>query len=455
MSHQRTIYINMLTMRGILFTILCIGTFSCQAPVQEEQYDKKGADVNNSAIIHQLNKELIGVISEDLFPPPVASRIYAYANVAAYEAVRGINTDCKSLAGQLNDLAPLTLEDKGEMYWEIAMISSFTEVAKHLVYRDFMLDTVYQHMIDTLKVKYLDETKFKASIERGLAVAKHIKEWADKDGYQETRNMPRYEPLEAPYAWEATAPMYGEALEPHWYKLRPFVMDSASQYRAPLTIEFSTEENSTFYKAAEEVYDIVVNAKPEDIDIAVYWDCNPGPTMVDGHSMQVRKQNTPGGHWVGIHSILAQKSDKTLSESCAVYAKLCTGVADGFIAAWDTKYAHHLLRPETFINRYIDKDWRPKLESPLFPEFTSAHSLISAVAASVLSGVYGEMAFFDDTNMAFGLPPKQFENVWIAADEAARSRLLGGIHYVFACETGFEQGKELGKLINESVKTSE
>ncbi len=439
-------------MKHILTVLAAFAFFSCQTQEKHQSvYDPGKSNQDKSHLIHQLNHALIGVVSEDLFPPPVASRIYAYTNIAAFEAVQAIQEDVTSLSGTLNDLAPLP-SSESSLYWEVAMISSYCEVAKHLVYRDHLVDSAFHNIMDTLQIQYPDQEVFDQSLQYGLEIAGHIKAWADRDGYNETRNMPKYEPLKEIFSWEATQPTYGEALEPHWFRLRPFVMDSSSQFRAELPIPFNEQPGSPFYQAAQEVYQIVNASNEDDIAKAVYWDCNPGPTMVEGHVMKVRKQNTPGGHWIGIHSIINKKSDKTLAETCLQYAKLSAGIADGFIAAWDTKYAHNLLRPETFINRYIDPDWQPKLESPLFPEFTSAHSLISAVAASVLEEGYGEVPFYDDTNVIFGLPPKSFDNVWEAAEEAAQSRLLGGIHYTFACNLGFEQGKELGKLVNEKIK---
>ncbi len=440
-------------MKKTFYIALLLSLWACQvANDKTQKYSAEEANQQKSHLIHQLNHALISVISEDLFPPPVASRIYAYSNIAAYETVRLMDTELPSLAGSLNGLDPINfMPESNEAFLEIAMIKSFCEVAKHHVYRDFLLDSVFQQMTDTLRLAYPDQDLFDRSLDLGQQIAQHINQWADNDGYIQTRTMPKYEPLQVNYAWEATQPIYAEALEPHWNKLRPFVMDSASQFRVDMPIDFSEQRNSPFYEAAEEVYQIVNAANEEDIEIAVYWDCNPGPTMIEGHVMKVRKQNTPGGHWIGIHSIVSQKMNRSLTQSCQTYAKLSAGMADGFIAAWDTKYSHHLMRPETYINKHIDPDWLPKLESPPFPEFTSAHSLISAVAASVLAEEYGETSFYDDTNVMFGLPPKSFNNFWEAAEEAAKSRLLGGIHYTFACDIGFEQGKRLGVLVNSKM----
>ncbi|MEM6348894.1 MAG: phosphatidic acid phosphatase [Bacteroidota bacterium] len=415
---------------------LCGLIISCQPSVEKREYDPN--------LIHRLNRRLIETISEDNFPPPVASRIYAYANLAAYEAVQAADSGFLSASAFVQDWeAPLPPENA---QWDQAMIQAFCEAARQLVYRDHMIDSIEEELL--LSIGKLDKQTTAWAQELSSA----IKARANRDGYGKTRKMPRYETKKLPSSWEATPPTYGEALEPYWYQLQPFVMDSTAQFRKTLDITFSERPASEFYTAAEEIKAIVDGATQKDIDIAVYWDCNPGPLKVDGHVMQVRKQNTPGGHWIGINQIACQQRGLSLIESSAIYAKLAMGIADGFMAAWDSKFTHDLIRPETYINRYIDADWRPKLESPLFPEYTSAHSLISGVAATILTEAHGEQfTFTDTTNVQFALPARTFDNFWQAAEEAANSRILGGIHYRFGCDTGLQQGRELGALVRDRV----
>ena len=436
-----------ITQTSIYFLIVFFIS-NCGAPLSHDSSEDQ--QFESAELINQLNRELTLVVSEDLFPPPVASRIYAYANIAAYEAICSWEEESASLANQLNGLEAITPKITDRSY-AMALITSYGMVAKHLVYREFLVDSIVNRAIR----KYISDPDSKgaqAGLEWGAMVGQHIIKWADQDGYNATRNLPKYQPLSRTDSWEPTQPTYGEALEPHWYKLRPFLMDSSSQFRMDLPIPFNKSKGSKFYQATQEVYEMVKNADTALINIAVYWDCNPGPTLVKGHVMQVRKQNTPGGHWMGIHGIIAQDQKADLLKACRVNALLMAGIADAFIASWDTKFYHQLLRPETYINRYIDPDWKPKLESPLFPEFASAHSAVSGVAASILNQAYGEQAFYDDTNIPFGLPPKRFDDVWQAAEEAAKSRLMGGIHYRFGCDAGLQQGKNLGTFILEKIK---
>jgi hypothetical protein len=77
---------------------------------------------------------------------------------------------------------------------------------------------------------------------------------------------------------------------------------------------------------------------------------------------------------------------------------------DGFISCWDEKYRSQLIRPETMINAYIDEKWRPFLQTPPFPEYTSGHSVISTAAAEVLTAELGENFGYDDyTETEYGL----------------------------------------------------
>src|SRR5690606_40318536 len=61
---------------------------------------------------------------------------------------------------------------------------------------------------------------------------------------------------------------------------------------------------------------------------------------------------------------------------------LAVNLADAFISCWDEKYRSVVIRPETYINIYIDPNWLPVLQTPPFPEYTSGHSVVSSSARS-------------------------------------------------------------------------
>ena len=436
--------------------IISLALFFCtNCNLQESQNDNVPPN-DYSYLIHDLNSLLLDAVVQDGFTPPVASRAFAYPNIAAYEAVvKGGQGNLKSLVNQLNGFNSLPTPEVDAPYdRNVVMIKAFTNVAVNMVYRDHILETGEKKLLNKLKVELNDSKKFKNSIEFGEQLAKAINEWANADFYNETRSMSKWTVVDTPGAWQPTPPKYGEAIEPHWFKLRPFAIDSNSQFRVPLSIKYDSSESSEYMRLIKEVYKIVNESTEEHLEIAKFWDCNPSPSEIHGHLMVTNRQNTPGGHWLGITRIAAKRHNLNLEESCEILAKVGIAVADGFKVAWDTKYATNFVRPETFIQQYIDKDWTTKLETPLFPEFTSAHSLISSTAATVLTNRFGDtFSYTDSVNVAFGYAPRNFNSFYEAADEAAMSRVYGGIHYIPSCDIGKDQGKKVGQMVIDRLKT--
>ena len=140
-----------------------------------------------------------------------------------------------------------------------------------------------------------------------------------------------------------------------------------------------------------------------------------------------------------------------LARAAEVYAKLGMGVHDAFVSCWKTKYETNLIRPITYIHEYIDDSWTNPLPTPPFPEYTSGHSVQSGATAQILTDLLGEnYAFVDRTHITrtdIDGSARSFSSFYEFADEAAISRLYGGIHYRAAIELGVEQGIEIGKNI--------
>ena len=137
------------------------------------------------------------------------------------------------------------------------------------------------------------------------------------------------------------------------------------------------------------------------------------------------------------------------------YANVSISLFDSFISCWDEKWRSILVRPETLINQHYDEEWLPLLQTPPFPEYTSGHSVISRAAAKALTNLYGDnFQFTDTTEVAYGLPTRKYNSFFEASEEAAISRLYGGIHYRMAIEEGVSQGEKVGNFISENLKTN-
>jgi hypothetical protein len=309
------------------------------------------------------------------------------------------------------------------------------------------------NLMNQIKAKGLDETIMNNSIAYAKVVSDSILDWANTDNYKETRTFKKFDVTDQVDRWQPTPPGYFEAIEPHWNEIRPFAVDSNNQFMPERPTKFDTTKDSPFYNEAMEVFNSVNNLDEERKEIAQFWDCNPFAINVQGHAMFATKKISPGGHWMNIVKIACEKDSSSFMKSVAAYTLTSIALADAFKSAWDEKYRSNYIRPETVINRYIDPAWRPLLQTPPFPEYPSAHSVISGAAGEALTSIFGDPYPFDDSSEeVFGLHTRHFNSFRDASGEAAISRMYGGIHYRPAIEIGVVQGRKLGDFIVSKIK---
>ncbi len=151
---------------------------------------------------------------------------------------------------------------------------------------------------------------------------------------------------------------------------------------------------------------------------------------------------------MGICAIASKSSGADEVKTARAYALTAIALHDAFISCWDEKYRSSYIRPVTAINELFDKYWLPFLQTPPFPEYTSGHSTISASAATVLTGIYGDnFAFRDTADLRYIGLERSFSSFNQAAAEASVSRIYGGIHYRFTADTSAAQGRKVGRLV--------
>jgi hypothetical protein len=323
---------------------------------------------------------------------------------------------------------------------------------KNLIFSEKMLEDSIQQILDVYR-KALPQQVFAESLQYGKNVSDVILTWARLDQYDEIRKIRRYSIQKQEGKWVPTPPAYMAAIEPNWKLIRTFVLDSATQFKPLPPTAFGKEKESEFYKTAYTVYKTGNELTGEQKDIANFWDCNPFALNVHGHVNYATKKLSPGGHWLSISGIASQKVNADIAKSSAAYTLTAIALFDAFISCWDEKYRSNLIRPETYINAHIDETWKPLLQTPPFPEYTSGHSVISTAAAVVLTDFFGEpFSFLDTSELPYGYEPRQFSSFLEASNEAAISRLYGGIHYLPAIELGQVQGRKVGERVLLQIK---
>jgi hypothetical protein len=427
--------------------------FACQTDYEEK--------ARNPEFLHRSLTQLNEIIIYDIFPPPIASRIYAYSCIAAYEAGHYDQKGYKSLDGQLNGLTNLPKPEAGKEYcFSLAGVNAFLTVGNALTFSETEMEAFRQGLYKEYRKTGMPSEVYDRSMKYGESVAQAVLAWSKKDNYKETRTFPKFTVDETnPARWSPTPPDYKDAVEPHWAKIRPFTLDSAAQFLPPPPPTFSIDPKSEFIKetnAVKVALEGQAAQKKDREEIAYFWDDNPFVSHHVGHVMFASKKVTPGGHWMNITQLAARKTNADFAKSVQAYLYTSLCLADGFISCWHAKYTYNLIRPETVINKYIDEEWRPFLQTPNFPEHTSGHSVISRAAATALTVLFGDnFAFRDVTNEPYGRPARNFKSFVEASQEASISRFYGGIHYMPALTLGALQGEKVGLHVLDRVKTKE
>jgi hypothetical protein len=432
-----------------------------------------------------------GIIRAERVSPPVASRILAYASVALHEGLAASSPSLKSLAGRLNGLDSLPRPEPGKQYDPVLIAVAAERTVLDTLFVEGIpatsaaLATLSDSLEQARMALGVSATVQTNSRALGQRIGTAILAWAARDGFDTIRTRP-FKPMTGEQYWvndsradeytpqnltavsdfvslknpaaslqggaaseralAVTRPKASDirtlkavnptgATEPWWGTLRPFALDSADECRAPAPVEWSASPTSPLYTEARRVYDIGRHLTDEQRQITLYWADNAG------------QSGTPMGHWLAIGSQLVSQLEMDADQAAEMFVLMTLAQTDAFIAIWRDKYRYSLLRPVTYIQRYIDPKWTPAISTPPFPEYPSGHSGQSAAAATVLTALLGTVPFDDSTNLTIGHQPRHFESFVAAANEAAESRLYGGIHY----RMGNEGGKALGRCVGDKV----
>ncbi len=457
---------------------------------------ERSAPPVEAAFVAQWMAKQYALTRAERLNPPVASRFSAYSAIALYEGVAAGSTTLRTLAGQLNGLNALPAPAPGEKYdWQVVALASERTVLKDLLKEGFASTKVAINQLAdsqlTARSALISESMKARSLAYGEQLGQAILAWAGTDGFTGTRKLayaiPKGAGLWVPTAVEtqhrsqsmsAQTDFVGDddpkgklkpgtaterslavnrpkpadiqtitgidpygALEPYWDRLRPFVLTSLDSCAPIAPVPYSEDRNSDFFRQAKAVLDSSKALTPEQKEIAYFWADDPGAT------------GTPVGHWLGVVSSVVPQRKLDADQTAEAFALASIAMADGFISCWHWKYRYNLVRPITYVQKFMDKNWQTLLYTPPFPEYTSGHSVQSASAAEVLTKLLGEVAFEDRTHINLGHPPRHFASFRAASEEAAVSRIYGGIHYPMAIVNGVAQGRCIGKQVLARVKT--
>ena len=445
----------MSNMKNVFFLILLSLIFSYCNNNNSNGKKEVAVDVTtdtaqkSSATIMATNIDMLkNIIVYDVFSPPVASRIYAYASLAQYEAIRFNDTSFVSFTAKLNGFDAIPQPVAGTPYnYTVAAVKAFATMAENVIFNKDSLRFYTDNTLNTLSLVTSKEV-FNRSVQLGDSIGKIIWKRASKDFYKETRGMAKYNVERAEEKWQPTPPDYMDAVEPWWNKIKPLALDSCNQCAPAAPYSYSDKKESPFFKEALTVYKTANNLSDSLKSIATFWDDNPFVMNHSGHAAYATKKMTPGGHWIAIAAKACRNTRANEVKTAQAFALTSVALLDGFISCWDEKYRSQTVRPITVINKYLNPTWQPFLQTPPFPEYPSGHSIISASAAVVLTHLFGsQFNFKDSSELEYQGVVRSFPSFYAAANEAGISRFYGGIHFMNAINKGSAQGKEVGRIV--------
>ncbi len=395
------------------------------------------------------------VMVHDVVSPPVAGRYYAYSMLGAYTIIASHNKSIPPLQNVIKSYQPtFSLDTVAPGYnYQIAAYYSILETARLLLPSGFMLKDDEDSFVALLQKAGIKQAVIDQSVKVAVKASAAIVSFSRADHYNQLSALKRYTPVKGEGYWYPTPPAYMEAVEPNWKTIRTMVIDSSNQFKLRSLLQFSKDTASDFFKQAKAVYTTSKKLTADQTEQALFWDCNPFAITTSGHMSIGFKKISPGGHWMNITALATRQAHLNFDQSVMILTLEGATLMDAFISCWEEKYDSNRIRPETFINRYMDIQWRPVLQTPPFPEYTSGHAVVSNASAELLTYLLGDnFAYTDDTELLFGSGKRSFTSFRQAAAEASMSRFYGGIHYMESIERGNQQGKTIAYNIIDKIK---
>lgn len=374
------------------------------------------------------------------------SRHFSYTGVALYESLVKADRSNKSIASSLNGNIHFPALPKGVTVFHPAsanaamatMLRFFYNAKAENVESIDSLEGAYFSRFQSMAGKKVD---LQSSVDYGRQVAGVVLEWSKSDG-SANANIP-YSPMGEGY-WEPTPPTASAANLPGWGNNRTIIGGSMDGSHPPAPVQFSKETGTPFHTMAKEVFDVSQSLTESQKSVAQFWDDAP-----NGKYLSVF------GHWFSILKQVLEQKKTALLKGAEAYLLLGVSMNDATISCWKGKYSYHMIRPVTYIRKFMGYgEWSSLISTPPHPEYASAHSTISASGVVALESIFGKShSFTDHSYDVIGMSPRSFPSFAAAANEAGLSRLYAGIHYRSSIEAGSVQGKKVGHNVRRLLQT--
>ncbi len=414
--------------------------------------DTKGAYVAGEGHAIQVVQDWNGLLLEmvryaDGYKAPVSARMFAYVGLAAWEASIPGQQVAVSLGDRFDGLKLPEWEGRAGFCAPAALNAAYARMAGeffphipgHLIQKRVKMEREWRRK---LKGQF-PVSEVSAATVYGAKVAEAVFKWSALDSIGHRAYLSYFEKIpvtaDRPGIWKAVGREGRSALLPRWGQARTFIVGATGLEAMP-PVPFSESPHSPLFAQAMEVYANSGAVVRERAEIARYWS-NDFPVF----------SFCPASRWIAVARQVIARESPPLAVALETYLKVGFALNDSAVKAWLEKYRYSLERPEAYIRRNIDPEWRPLEENPAFPSYPSGHSIFGGAAAEVLGKIYGmSYAITDKSNEDTGpykFQPRKFPSFEAMARENALSRIYMGVHYRIDCEEGLRLGRVIGARV--------
>jgi hypothetical protein len=285
----------------------------------------------------------------------------------------------------------------------------------------------------------------------GAAAARAILDLRRNDGWN--RPPPPYLLPNLPGYWQPVPPANAAAQFGHYADVIPFVIGSARQFNPEPPPPLTSQQYAADFNEVKALGGATSATRTADQTLVARLFA-PIPSVTTTSIPAV---------WNNLTRDLIRAHNLNDLEAARLYALMATTFHDALFVSFSGKYLYGLWRPVTAI-REAARDGNPATEPD--PEFTS---LIPTPAYPTYPGNYACLAgaiaqvfarYFGRDNVPFSITwaepagpgiTRRYNGFRQLADEAARSRVYGGIHFNFDTTSSFGVCVPLGDYVFENT----
>lgn len=383
--------------------------------------------VARADMVTDWNDQAVAMLAVRPLPSPVADRIMAMMHVAIFDAVNAVEPRYRPYLQRIAIEAPVSKEAAAAAAAAAVLAGLRPDAAVEV---DAQL---------TASLSAIAEGPEKASgVKLGKTAAERILAARANDGAGATDT---YRPKTKPGVYIPT-PLTATST---WPGVKPFAMQSGSQFRPPPPIALTSAQWIADYNEIKKFGSRnSTERSARQTEDARFW------LMVG-----------PVSYYPMARQLVAQKH-MSLLDSARFLALVSVAIEDSYIAVMDAKYTYEFWRPVTAIrngdqmrNSAMARDaaWLPLGETPMHPEYPCAHCIASGAFASVVETLFGS-ADVPELSMTSPTAPgvtHHWTNIRAYTNEVSEARIWAGFHYRFSTRVGQEMGRKIGQHVARSV----